>query len=64
MAVVIRTNGVVEIGTFGGKVAVFFDESEAWDYHDSLWSNDGFRQDLAKAIVTAYPPKQTDEEAA
>ena len=47
--------GVVKIGSPRGLIAVYFDESAAWDYFHSLRGSDMFREEIAEAIERAYP---------
>lgn len=54
--------GTVHIGSARGKIAVWFDETEAWDLYYRLHSDDTFRPELAKAILEAYPDSERNPE--
>lgn len=55
---------VVEIGDARGRVAIYFTETRAWDYHDSLHSSDGFREEISAAIMQAYPSEEQEADRA
>lgn len=53
---------IVEIGDNDGKIALYLNESGAWDLASCFKFDDRFREELEQAILRAYPEEECLED--